>query len=103
MSSCEGSRPRSLHQPTWSARLVALCAMSRNKDTPATATFDHVSLTPGPPALAHAAPGVLFRSGTFLATKEIHGLTDNKLTYTRGGQSHTVTVKLTTRPSTPPA
>jgi hypothetical protein len=64
---------------------VGLCAMSRNKDTPATAAFDHVSLTPGPPALTHTVEGLLFRSGTFLAA-EINGLKDGTITYTRNNK-----------------
>jgi regulation of enolase protein 1 (concanavalin A-like superfamily) len=68
---------------------VGLCAMSRNKDTPAKAAFDHVSLTPGPPALAHATEGVLFRTGTFVAA-EINGVKDGTVTYTRGGKRERV-------------
>jgi hypothetical protein len=64
---------------------VGLCAMARNPDTPATATFDHVSLTPGPPALTHTTQGLLFRTGTFLAA-DIAGLKDGTVTYTRNGK-----------------
>ena len=64
---------------------VGFCAMSRNKETPATAAFDHVSLTPGPPALAHPVEGLLFRTGTFLAA-EVNGLKEGTVTYTRAGK-----------------
>jgi len=68
---------------------VGLCAMARNRDVPAVATFDHVSVTPGPPAFANAVPGILFRSGTFLAA-DVAGMKENTLTYTRGGKRTTI-------------
>ncbi|HEY7117369.1 MAG TPA: PA14 domain-containing protein [Tepidisphaeraceae bacterium] len=64
---------------------VGLCAMARSKETPAVATFDHVSITPGPPALAYTNPGILFRSGTFLAA-EVLGIKDGTLAYNREGK-----------------
>ncbi len=64
---------------------VGLCAMSRDKQTPATATFDRVAVSPGPPALVHSAEGILFRSGTFLAA-EVLGLKEGKLAYNREGK-----------------
>jgi hypothetical protein len=68
---------------------VGLTAMARNKETAAVATFDHVSITPGPPAFTHATEGILFRSGTFLAA-EVAGLKENTVTYTRNGKRTTV-------------
>jgi hypothetical protein len=68
---------------------VGLCAMARNKETAAVATFDHVSITPGPPAFTHATEGILFRSGTFLAA-EVAGLKESTVTYTRNGKRTTV-------------
>lgn len=67
---------------------VGLCAMARSRETPGVATFDHVSITPGPPAFAYATEGILFRSGTFLAA-EVNRLKENTLTYTRNGKRQT--------------
>jgi regulation of enolase protein 1 (concanavalin A-like superfamily) len=64
---------------------VGVCAMSRNRQTPAVATFDHVSLSPGPPAMLHTVEGLLFKSGSFLAC-EVHGIKDGSVSYTRGGK-----------------
>jgi hypothetical protein len=64
---------------------VGLCAMARSKETPGVATFDHVSLTPGPPAFTYATEGILFRSGTFLAA-DVAFLKENTVTYTRHGK-----------------
>jgi hypothetical protein len=63
-------------------RLYAgLCAMARNKQTPAVAKFDHVSIIPGSPEFVYGVEGILFRSGTFLAA-EVAGMKDDKITYT---------------------
>jgi hypothetical protein len=67
---------------------VGLCAMARSRETPAVATFDQVSITPGPPAFTYATEGILFRSGTFLAA-EVGSLKENTLTYTRHGKRQT--------------
>jgi regulation of enolase protein 1 (concanavalin A-like superfamily) len=67
---------------------VGLCAMARSRETPAVATFDHVSITPGPPAFTYATEGILFRSGTFLAA-DVNLLKENTLTYTRKGKRQT--------------
>jgi hypothetical protein len=60
---------------------AGLCAMARNKQTPAVARFDHVSIIPGSPEFVYGVEGILFRSGTFLAA-DIAGMKDDKITYT---------------------
>jgi regulation of enolase protein 1 (concanavalin A-like superfamily) len=67
---------------------VGLCAMARSRETSGVATFDHVSITPGPPAFTYATEGILFRSGTFLAA-DVAGLKENSVTYTRHGKRTT--------------
>ena len=65
---------------------VGMCDMSRDKETPVVATFDHVSIAPGPPELTYAAPGILFRSGTFLSAEVLGFGKDGALAYTRNGK-----------------
>jgi uncharacterized membrane protein len=64
---------------------VGMCAMCRDKQTAATATFDNVEITLGPPAMTHAVEGVLFRCGTFLASEAL-SFKDGALAYNRGGK-----------------
>ncbi|HYE19912.1 MAG TPA: PA14 domain-containing protein [Tepidisphaeraceae bacterium] len=63
---------------------VGLCAMSRSLETPAVATFDHVELTPGAPAMAEAAAGILFTNGSFLAC-DVSSVKDGQVHYSRDG------------------
>jgi hypothetical protein len=46
---------------------VGLVAFGRDKERPASAGFDNVTLTPGSPALQTSARGILTTGGTFLA------------------------------------
>jgi regulation of enolase protein 1 (concanavalin A-like superfamily) len=67
---------------------VGLCNMTRDKETPAVATFDNVSVTPGPPAMAYPAAGILFHSGSFLACQALGFGKTGALAYDRNGQRH---------------
>jgi hypothetical protein len=67
---------------------VGLCDMTRDKETPAVATFDHVNIAPGPPAMAYPAAGILFHSGSFLACQALGFGKTGALAYDRNGQRH---------------
>ncbi len=67
---------------------VGLCDMTRDKETPAVATFDHVSIVPGPPAMAYPAAGILFHSGSFLSCQALGFGKTGALAYDRNGQRH---------------
>lgn len=61
---------------------VGLVAFSRDGGKPATATFDHVRVIPGAPALESSAKGFLTRGGTFVAA-EVYAIDDDFVRYTR--------------------
>lgn len=67
---------------------VGMCNMTRDKETPAVATFDHVAISLGPPAMTYAAAGILFRSGSFLACDVLGFGKDGALAYDRRGERH---------------
>jgi hypothetical protein len=61
---------------------VGLVAFSRDGNKPATATFDHVRVIPGAPALESSAKGFLTRGGTFVAA-DVYAIDDDFVRYTR--------------------
>jgi hypothetical protein len=61
---------------------VGLVAFSRDGNKPASATFDHVRVIPGAPALESSAKGFLTRGGTFVAA-DVYAIDDDFVRYTR--------------------
>jgi hypothetical protein len=61
---------------------VGLVAFSRDGNKPAMATFDHVRVIPGAPALESGTKGFLTRAGTFVAA-DVYAIDDDFVRYTR--------------------
>jgi hypothetical protein len=76
--------------------LLGLSLFSDDPVAPASALFDHVNITPGPPPMDSTAPGFLMRDGIFIAAR-ITSMDDASLFYIRDGKEHRIGINEVSR------